>query len=344
MEIRRFSAVADLENYDHWVRLHPHGSLWQSTAWQQFQEACGREVRIYVVEAEGKIHAAALVVLDRTHAGLCTWELPRGPLWSVGREADAQALLTYVIAQAKREKCLSLTFSPPIPLNVPTVPTTLSHRHVHPETTRILDLTRTPEEILAQMKPKGRYNIGIAERDGVIVELSQDAAAFAALARETGKRDGFTPHGGTYYECFLRHLPGSFLLLAYGPDGTKMQQEAAGKTRETGSASAPIAGLFGVLWEKTGIYYYGASSYGARRRMAPYALQWKAMQHCKAQGCSRYDLFGIAPEGAPDHPWSGVTDFKSKFGGTSMSYPPEQQIILKPLLHHALQLKRKILR
>jgi lipid II:glycine glycyltransferase (peptidoglycan interpeptide bridge formation enzyme) len=76
--------------------------------------------------------------------------------------------------------------------------------------------------------------------------------------------------------------------------------------------------------------------------MAPYLLQWHAMQHCRAQGCTQYDLFGIAPEGSTNHPWAGVTDFKAKFGGTYVSYPPEQQIVLRPMMKKALEMKRRI--
>ncbi len=100
----------------------------------------------------------------------------------------------------------------------------------------------------------------------------------------------------------------------------------------------------GAVWGTQGIYYYGASSHEARALMAPYALQWQAMLRCRTAGCRSYDLFGIAPEGAGSrHPWGGVSDFKAKFGGTVITYPPEQQLVFRPVAHAALKMKRKIL-
>ena len=83
---------AALASYESWVHTHPDGSLWQSLAWKKYQEALGREVRIYVAEKNQEsndknqdfrqIAASALVVIDKTAGGFSTWEIPRGPLWS----------------------------------------------------------------------------------------------------------------------------------------------------------------------------------------------------------------------------------------------------------------------
>jgi lipid II:glycine glycyltransferase (peptidoglycan interpeptide bridge formation enzyme) len=64
----------------------------------------------------------------------------------------------------------------------------------------------------------------------------------------------------------------------------------------------------------------------------------------KAKGCTEYDLLGIAPENAnPDHPWTGISSFKEKFGGEVVTYPKEKMIVLKPMMYHLLRMKRAIL-
>ena len=213
-----------------------------------------------------------------------------------------------------------------------------------PEATRLLDLTRSEEDLLAQMKPKGRYNIRLAEKHGVRVELCNDVKSFSVLMNETMQRDGFRSSGGRTYRRFLELLPRSFLLLAYAPSGhEKTASEGRYSRDKTEMSQTPVAGLLGVIWGAGGIYYYGASSHAQKELMAPYLLQWEAIKHCKAQGCSSYDLFGIAPPDQPDHPWSGVSDFKAKFGGTVVMYPPEQEITLRPLVKTLLSMKRKIM-
>ena len=105
-----------------------------------------------------------------------------------------------------------------------------------------------------------------------------------------------------------------------------------------------IGGLLGVVYDSEGIYYYGASSYAHRALMAPYVLQWEALRHCKAHGCLSYDRLGVAPSDAgPDHPWAGITAFKEKLGGEIVTYPPEQQIVLRPIAQKMLTMKRALI-
>jgi lipid II:glycine glycyltransferase (peptidoglycan interpeptide bridge formation enzyme) len=170
-------------------------------------------------------------------------------------------------------------------------------------------------------------DLDLRPQHGVKVARSDDVDAFYALVTRTANDDGFQSHGRTHYVTFLRSLPESFLLLA---------------THE--SAPEPIAGLIGVVFGRQGIYYYGASDRRYKALMAPYVLQWAAIQHCKAQECTSYDLFGIAPEGSAHDPWAGITDFKKKFGGKYIAYAPERAVVLRPFAQSLLALKRRLLR
>lgn len=323
MEIRLLTP-ADLATYDLWVKSHAQGTLWQSLEWKQYQEALGRETRLYGAIESQNLASAALVVIDRTAFGLCTWDIPRGPIGLQVSAVSCQELLKKIVSDAKKDKCLSLYLSPLEKLQANSQKLKASPRHEQPEATRILDLTKTHEEVLGQMHQKGRYNIKVAEKHGVQVERSEDIDAFYALMEKTSARDRFGKHSKKHYEAMLHHLPGSFLMIAVHD-------------------KKPVAGLIGVLWNRQGMYYYGASSYEDRALMAPYALQWAAIQYCKASGCHTYDLLGVAPPSAEsDHPWSGISDFKAKFGGRLIEYPPEKEIVLKPVSKMLLRMKRGI--
>lgn len=321
IETRLLTSPADLTRYAQWIAAHPQGTLWQSTAWKAYQHALGRETRVYAACDGETIVAGSLVVIDRTNFGLSAWDIPRGPVWN--DEAAARTLLDAIVLDAKKGGALSLYLSPLQVLDVPgSAP---SPRHEQPEATRVLDLTKNDEEILAQMHQKGRYNIKVAQKNGITVRLSQEIEAYYGLMKQTGERDGFGIKPLSHYKAFLARLPGTFLLLAY--------------TEET-----PVAGLLGCVHGTAGIYYYGASSYEHRALMAPYLLQWEAIRYCKKHGCTSYDLLGVAPEGSgADHPWAGISGFKEKFGGAFVAYPAERQIVLKPLALKALQMKRSIL-
>jgi len=342
MSVRLLTTPTELQMYDRWVKTHPQGNLWQSLERKRYVEAVGKESRIYVAEESGRIAASALVVVDRTSFGLSMWEIPRGPLMKaeVRNEETEVELLEAIIADAKRDRCMALYLSPPATLLTSHFCLLPSSRLVHASVTRIIDLTQGEQDILAQMKPKGRYNIRVAEKHGVRVEESDNIDAFYTLVQETARRDGFTPQPKEKYQAFLEQLPDSFLLTA-----SPQFPIPCLSGRQANSQFPIIAALLGVIWHGTGIYYYGASSYGHRTLMAPYALQWAAMQRCKAAGCTKYDLLGIAPPDAPStHPWNGISRFKEHFGGTLVTYPPEQQLVLRPFMKCCIELKRKIIK
>ncbi len=328
MTVRFLTDGEDLKRYETWLHAHPQATLWQSLGWKKYQEELGREVRVYVAEKGGDIRASALVVIDRTSFGLSTWDIPRGPLGIENDQTGAvRTLLIHLQGDARKEGCMSIFLSPLQTLPVHDIPMKSSPRHEQPEATRVIDVRLTDEEILQQMHSKGRYNIHVAEKHNVRVKQSQDIDAFHTLLQETAGRDKFRVGAKNQYKAFLQKVPGAFLLMAHEADG-----------------STPIAGLLGVIYGATGYYYYGASSYEHRALMAPFLLQWEAMHHCKKAGCSAYDLLGIAPPDADaDHPWEGISSFKAKFGGEVVTFPPEQQIVLRPLMRALIQAKRRML-
>jgi len=318
MTIDVLTSREDLEKYDAWIQSLPDANLWQSLQRKKYLEVRDKDVRIYAQKDDEQIRASALVMIDKTTGGYSTWDIPRGPLGD-----NCSDLLKKIIEDAKKEKCISIFFG----AQQKNIRSKKSPRHIHCETTRIIDLTKTEEDILKQMKPKGRYNIKVANKHDITVKESHDIDAFYELVTETGARDSFAHLSKKHYQSFLDYIPGSFLLLAYDKE------------------TKPIAGVLSVIWKKNGIYYYGASNHAERAKMAPYLLQWESMKRCKSLGCLSYDLLGVAPEGAGHtHPWAGITSFKEKFGGELVNYPAEQMIILKPVVYWMLQMKRRILK
>ncbi|MBB1564729.1 peptidoglycan bridge formation glycyltransferase FemA/FemB family protein [Candidatus Gracilibacteria bacterium] len=166
--------------------------------------------------------------------------------------------------------------------------------------TAIINLTKSEEEILAEMKQKGRYNIRLAEKKGVEIyeaeKTDENIKIFYDLMNETTSRDGFFGNKFDYYKIFLEELDFSKLLFA----------DYEGKI-----ISAGIFTYFG----KEAIYYYGASTSDKnfRNLMAPYLLQWEAIKIGKWLGCEIYDFLGIASPDDENSPLLGVTDFKLKF-------------------------------
>jgi len=177
---------------------------------------------------------------------------------------------------------------------------------IQPPDTVLIDLTVPAESILAAMKPKWRYNIGLAEKRGVLVKRPGVGGLeiFYTLLKETAARDGIAIHSVDYYRTL-------FELFGAVPENS-----GRGLRLYTAEHDGDVlAAIVVLLWGKYATYLYGASSGVKRGLMAPHALQWQAMRDAKASGCSVYDLFGIAPDGDPGHPMAGLYRFKTGFGG-----------------------------
>lgn len=166
-----------------------------------------------------------------------------------------------------------------------------------PPYTVLIDLELWEEAILANMKPKGRYNIRLAKKKWVVVEQVEknlrNIEMFHELMRETTQRDGFAGNSMQYYQSFLESIEDSQLFFAY----------------HEGSVIA--AGIF-VVSENVMTYYYGASTHAKKNLMAPYALQWAAIEHAMKRWLKYYDFLWVAGPDEKNSSLAGVTDFKMK--------------------------------
>jgi lipid II:glycine glycyltransferase (peptidoglycan interpeptide bridge formation enzyme) len=194
---------------------------------------------------------------------------------------------------------------------------------VQPPDTVLINLNAPPQEILASMKPKWRYNISLAQKKGVQVKESgvQEIETFYSLLKETSARDGIAVHGINYYKTLFE------LCGQYNKDGVDLRLYTASYEGET------LAAIIVLFRGKEATYLYGASSNNNRNLMAPYALQWKAMQDAKEAGCLFYDLFGIPPNADPTHPMAGLYRFKTGFGGQIIHRPGSWDYPYKPLVY-----------
>ena len=300
-----------MNNYLSFWKTNKRRNLWQHPIWSAFQSAIHR--KIFLLEADGD---SALLVKHDLPLGLSWLECPRGPLFD--NENGLFQILIEIHQLAKKEKAIFVRLSAYAPLKAGKSATgrqafTVARHDNQPQTSLILDLNQSEEDILKQMKSKGRYNIKVAQKHNVTVESSSDVDTFHHLLSSTGYRDHFGIHPKSYYQKMLQAMPEHAQLLL----ATYQGEVIAG-------------GLF-VYLDRWGIYYYGASAETHRNTMAPYLIQWEAIKEAKKRGCKYYDFLGIAPDDSKSHPWAGVTGFKKKFGGRVKHYPQAQEMVLRPL-------------
>jgi len=202
---------------------------------------------------------------------------------------------------------------------------------LQPEWRQIIDISKSEEEILAQMKPKGRYNIKIAQKNNVDVTASSNVTAFYELFLATAKREGFSLRPKKYFQDLLERLnPKGYaeLLLA--------------KYNNIAVAAAIV-----TFYKDTASYLYGASSNEYRNVMAPYLIHWEAIKRAKAKRCRYYDLLAIEPVNSnqlpvtSNHKYAGITRFKEQFGGRKIHLIGSYDLIYKPFWYKLFKMAEK---
>ncbi len=183
---------------------------------------------------------------------------------------------------------------------------------VQPKWRQIIDISRPEDDILAQMKQKGRYNLHLAERKGVKIQTSnlksqndsekiKAVEGFYKLYSETVKREGITGRSPEYFQKMIDNFADTDYLEIYL---ATYQNE-------------PVAAALITFYDGLASYMYGGSSRSHKEVMAPYLMHWKIIQDAKTRGCTKYDLLGrTKPE--TEGKWAGVTRFKEQLGGEAV--------------------------
>lgn len=330
--------ITDVSIWDSFVTLSPNASFVQSFAWGEFQRTLGRKpVRLALFDGE-KCVAVIQWFLHRLPFGFTYAYAPYGPLLFKEQKSDWLTIFTEAIQQSKKflDKPIFLLIEPRIELCNESLLVAASASlklekigSVQPQDTRVLDLSKSEEELLSAMHQKTRYNIRLAEKRGVqIVSGNEYLDAFISLHRETSARDKFTTHSDAHFSETLETLPKSTCKVYVALFEKKV-----------------IAANMVVRFGETATYLHGASSSMNRDVMAPYLLQWRQIQDAKKDGFARYDFWGIAPsnrESSKTKTWEGITRFKNGFGGYEVNYVGAFVLPIRPLWYSVYRSARRL--
>ncbi|MBU1119086.1 peptidoglycan bridge formation glycyltransferase FemA/FemB family protein [Patescibacteria group bacterium] len=174
--------------------------------------------------------------------------------------------------------------------------------HALAETTWLVDLTQSEEEIMEGMRKTNRNLIRRAVKEGVVVEKSTDDSAveeFIALHKQTKLKHDFTPYPDSFFREQVKQFRRESEVLVYNA-----------RYQDTVISSAII-----MYYGKMAAYHHGANSLEHQKIPSSYLIQWEAMQEAKKRGCTVYNFWGVSPDKDRPHPISGVSHFKRGFGG-----------------------------
>lgn len=255
-------------------------------------------------------------------------EIPGGPLLDWSDKKLIKTVFEDIVQLAKAEKCVFVRFRPQLE-NTPENQKILAAlqksfalrsapMHLHAQNTVILDLDKSEEELLMAMRRQTRYEVRKGEKLGLVVK--EDASEkmfeeFHAVQAETARRQGFIPPS-------LKELLAE--RAAFSPDHLKLYRV------ETDQGEPVAYGLI-LSYGREAEYFEAASTDLNRKLPGSTALLWQAIRDLKQANIERFNLWGIAPPGATHHRYSGVTTFKTGFGGRVVEFIPAQDIVINKL-------------
>ena len=306
------ATTADQE-WDAFLETQPQTGFTQSSWWANFLLARGWDHFGITVNDDQRIVGGARVLRFEFAPKCFYYYIPEGPILPPDA-TDAEEVFRYVMdfLEEKRRKedgTVSHVRLEPRWKEVPSYAAAFRQASdwLEPRNTLCISLRPSQEEILGAMKPKGRYNVGLARRHGVLVV-------------EDTSREAIEQFWDIYQETVNRHvLHGKNLdyFLALIPYLKSLNRGSLFFTEYQGEKLASVLVIYGG---PRATYFFGGSRNIHRHVMAPYLLHFEVMLKAKALGCQWYDMYGVAPLSKPDDPWTNISIFKRKFGGEEFNF------------------------
>jgi lipid II:glycine glycyltransferase (peptidoglycan interpeptide bridge formation enzyme) len=302
----------------------PSSNLLQSDVWQDYEESLGNTT--FRVSCD---KASALLIKMPLYKDKNYLYCPRGPVCT---KEGWHVFLKKARETALQENCVFVRVEPySLPNGItgelkfrPVGPYSPLSKQFSPMDTQLLDISKRDDDLLLEMKPKWRYNIKLGYRKGVTVRSSsklEDIKKFHELSVGMHER-GYTPFGVEHYERLLYTLTHGKHIKLYIAEYQKQI----------------LSMILVTHYGKVATYLHGASSDDFRDMMPNHLVQWEAILDAQRAGCTVYDFWGVAPEGAENHSWAGITRFKKGFGGETVHLVGAFDYAFSPLWYNILHL------
>ncbi|OGZ61319.1 MAG: hypothetical protein A3H51_02785 [Candidatus Spechtbacteria bacterium RIFCSPLOWO2_02_FULL_38_8] len=324
--------IKEKQVWENFVTSQLNYSFLHSWAWGEFNKNMGDKIWRLGVYEENQLIAAVLLIKVHAKRGNFLF-VPHGPIF-----ASSKKIINYQLSilnelteefkrLAQEEKTSFIRISPLLENTDKNLEIfkKLGYRsapiYMHAETTWELELDKTEEELLYEMRKNTRNLVRRAEREGVKIVSGNNHEyinTFVKLYKETASRHSFVPFSKRYLENEISAF--------------NQEENCEAKIYLTKYQNEYTAGAVIVFYGDSAYYHHGASSAKYKKIPAPYLIQWQAIREAKQQGRKYYNFWGIATdEENKKHPWYGLTLFKKGFGGFRKDHLHAQDLVASPL-------------
>lgn len=321
MEIKK---ISDKKNWDNALSKFEYSTIFLSWEWGVFERSLGHDFENWgVFDGEEVVGLLPIKVIKARRGKYI--HLRHAPLINWKDKEIVDLVKNFIINKIKESKSHFARISPlllkssendVLLKNIGFKPS-LTHA-TDAELTVIIDLKKSEEEILGEMRKTTRNLVKKAAQMNIKVKHVSDESLFDDFEKvylDTVKRQGWNAYSMDFikkeYEIFSKEKKAE-MFVAYFND-------------------APISASIFIKHSKQVIYHYSGSLTEYRNIPSAHLLHWEAIKYFKSEGFSIYNFWGVSPEEDTKHPWHGLSLFKRGFTKDELEFVHAHDLIVSPL-------------
>lgn len=325
--VQSFEDVPAAE-WDQLVNESPEGWLYQTSSWIEYAKQTGSPSASFALRTQ-QGNLAAVFPLYRQDMGRLGWRRLRrlytglsGPVIAKGlqetvRQTVWKQLFLEVdrIAAEQQIDILQVRLTNIAPAYQPGQrddvnplisvgllgPLTVDAFSISQPLSRVLDLDKSPEQLLKEMDGDCRAAIRQAQRNGITVELAEkrgDLLDFAELHHANWNRNGLNAHELEYFFSMWDRFHSSGAMKMFF---ARYQDKR-------------IAAVIIHAFKDAAFYWAGCSDANFLKLRPNNLLLWEATQHLRRCGARWFEVGYYYPSHAPSRKEFNIGQYKSQFG------------------------------
>lgn len=281
----------------------------QTLDWARFKRYMGFNVLHLGLFVDGELSGGAIFYTSANNKGTGFLVAPDGPILPWHNEELAALCLKKLIDFARLKSAALSTMALRVAPRLTTKPAALADFAPAPlsiteHKTMYLPLNLPGEELLQRLKPKARYNIGLAQRHGVVVReasVLDSVLKFCAVMEQVAARNQYFVEPLEFFVALFETLCDSGMVRVFFAE----------------HEGDVLGALLMISFGGRASYLAGGTTDCKRNLMGGYALQWAAIEAARQAGYSHYDFWGYDAMAIanPEHTYAGFSRFKSQFAG-----------------------------
>ncbi len=290
----------------------------QSVVWNNFSSSCGNYLFKYLVVFDQQLPIATLSLYKyKLYSFEYLWA-KNGPVFLKDsyrnyEEDICNTLREYVRHNFPKIVLLRLNIEKENKFTRPVM------RVIPYDSTVIMDISGSDEDILSRMKPRGRRDVRKSLRESGM-QCSEESSTILnnfdevyEIMKETANRDSFVPHEIDFYKKMLKSLGNNCKFFVGRIDGKV------------------VCWNITTVYGNTAVQYYAATNKLARDKYCYDHLVYFTACYLRDMGIKYFDLMGIGSDFSPS--LLGLNMFKTKFSKEIKFVPPIRDLVCNSFLY-----------